>query len=256
MEIKKMGLLEIQSGGHGNIIKCLLAKENKPIICKKITHREEGMYDFLMKTSLSKHMSKYYGRFEIDNEAYMGFENVIEGIKSPCVADLKLGMRCWDLNSGDDKMERMRSKQLKSIAMKCGVRLGDVTLSENGKIVKNYGEDLRYTQNIDEFVDMLHEFLRDELLDIFKRKITVLAQDYKEFLSANPGFRYYGGSLLVVYDNEKRTFNDNDLVVVLIDFARSYEDIRAMGCDVNDKDLDDDVLMGLTFLKDLPDRHI
>lgn len=255
MDIQRIGLLEIQSGGHGNIIKCSLSGEEKPIICKKITFREEIMYNFLVNTLLSKHISKYYGKYNIDNEAYIGFENAIEGFKSPCVADLKLGIRCWDLNSSEDKRERMKAKQLESIAMEHGVRLGDVTLSMNGKIVKNYGGALGYTQKMDEFVSMMHEFLPGNLLNVFRKKMNVLTQDYSDFLIMNPGFRYYSGSLLVAYDNDKLSHDENDLVVLLIDFAHSYEDVSRMGYDINDKDLDDNVLLGLKTLKDIPDKY-
>lgn len=57
-----------------------------------------------------------------------------------------------------------------------------------------------------------------------------------------PGSRLYSASLLIVYDSDN---NNTPMKVALIDFAHAYCDITKSGGKLDNREFDDNTLLGL-----------
>lgn len=239
------GKMGTQGGGHGRINKCIVNPGNINAIAKPVDHREYSSYLDIMKTPLAPYVCTFYGKHNLDGTDMIVIQDLTSGMNSPCVADLKVGKRHYDLTANPEKIKGLIEKSINSTTPTLGVRATDIHIRKTGKadIVHERKENLKLS--IDGFSDVVHEFLPGSRLNDFHEQIVKIRDAFSETIHKFPGFRVYASSVLLTYDGD----NDNGpLNVKLIDFAHMYLDISADGGDLNDRTLDDGVLDGLNSL--------
>lgn len=209
-------------GGHS-----LIYKYDRYII--KEMNEENRLYDLMQKQYplLNQFLPEYMGtiKLKINDDSlegeYIILEDLTYQMEEPFIMDLKMGTRQYGLKSLDDKIKSQKLKCKNSTSLNLGVRLcGLQIINSNGKFElydKYYGRQLDRQQ----FMNSLLKFLNNKYaynllikcLNIVKQLETIYGM-IKELTN----FRFYGSSLLMIYDN----INDSNVIIKLIDFSKSF----------------------------------
>ena len=244
------GTLDGQGGGHGRIQKCLIQPGDVHGVAKPVDHREGLAYALLKKTALADFIPKFYGNHKIDGTEYLVISDLSGGFKSPCVADLKVGTRHYDLQATEQKITELTNKAENSTTPTLGVRVIDVTTRKDGAVTYNCDKKQGLKNSSDDFREVMKKFLPSEHLQAsFYSQLTKLIQAYEASLKKFPGLRIYASSVLVCYDGDADP-DKAELRLALIDFAHMYIDISKEGVKP-DKSYDDGVVYGLKRLRSL-----
>ncbi|OHT14629.1 hypothetical protein TRFO_14922 [Tritrichomonas foetus] len=238
--------MESQGGGHGRIRTCKVQPGNHAAISKPLDHNEGKAYEDLQKTPLKAFIPKFWGiNKDSDGVDYLIIDDLTDNLESPCIADLKVGKRHYDINATDDKKKGLIAKQKGSTTDSLGVRLIDAKIRQGGNVVKSWDKKQGLAFTFDELQEVFDEFIPPELKKQFSEKCDAIYAAFDETLEKNPGFRMYAASLLVAYDGEKK----DQLKMLLIDFAHTHINIASEGSyDPDDDEYEDGVLQGLATL--------
>ncbi|KAH0795979.1 Inositol polyphosphate kinase family protein [Histomonas meleagridis] len=236
--IEFSGHLEAQGGGHGRICKCNVSY---PAISKPLDHREGKAYEDLQSTPLVDCIPKFYGIF--DNKIIIS--DLTAGLTSPCVMDLKVGTRHYDLHATQKKIDELITKQKGSTTDSHGVRIIDGKLRKNGEVVKGWDRKQGLKISYDEFKAAIHEFLPGDLISQFRSRLQIIYGKLAQTIAEHPGYRMYASSILVAYDGDHP---EKGIRCCLIDFAHTFINIEEDGGKIDDPTLNDGVMLGLDTL--------
>lgn len=256
MEFKAelQGSLDMQGGGHGRIYKCTVFPGNVSCVAKPVDHMESKAYPLLAKTPLKDYIPKFYGIHNFEGKDFIVIEDLVDGFKSPSMADLKVGTRHWDLTASKEKVDGLIEKAKDSTTNTLGVRVIDVKMRRNKTVVKAWDRKQGLVLTEEQFKDTVLEFLPGELKAKVHEKIQKLRDAYAESVREFPGLRIYASSVLIGYDGDsilrekENKTKDTEVRLALIDFAHMYLDVEAAGGDNKDPTFDDGVLKGLNSL--------
>jgi len=180
------------------------------------------------------------------SQNFLLLENVAARFRFPCILDLKMGKRQYAEIDSDKKRQSKIEKCQLSTSSTLGVRLCGMQVYQidNGRYIftdKYRGRIL----SVEGFRSALNEFIdngRTKRFDILTSIIERL-QSLHQTITGLGNYRFYSGSLLVVYDGS----TSSDLVDLrMIDFAHSLF-IQSTG----EFDPDQDYLFGLERLIDV-----
>ena len=249
--IEVEGKLSVQGGGHGRIIKCAMKNEKGelvPCVAKPIDHKEANVYPLIKKTPFADFIPQFFGIHKINNGDCIVIEDMIAGYKSPCVADLKIGTRHWDLEASKEKVDGLVEKQKGTITETLGIRVIDVSMRKNGEITLKHDRKEGLKDSEEDFKNLVKTFLPGKLLESMKVKVGEMIKAYEQTMKENPGFRVYGSSILITYDGDAANDKLDDIRVKVIDLAHTYVDITPNGGDPKDPIYDDGIIIGLKTL--------
>eukprot|EP00768_Dysnectes_brevis_P004611 gnl/Dysnectes_brevis/3334_a4187_844.p1 GENE.gnl/Dysnectes_brevis/3334_a4187_844~~gnl/Dysnectes_brevis/3334_a4187_844.p1 ORF type:complete len:267 (+),score=74.25 gnl/Dysnectes_brevis/3334_a4187_844:708-1508(+) len=159
--------------------------------------------------------AEYYYK---DQYLFIGLQNMLQGMASPCMFDLKMNTRTYGVGVIPRKVQTHSRKARTTTTGELGVRHSGMVVNRGPdheciKKDKYYGRSL----DVPAFQAELLAFLglRPGLRVQFRQQVNQLLESYL----ACPKFSFFGVSLFVTFDYAR---DAPPLRMVLIDFAHSY----------------------------------
>lgn len=230
-----------------HIFRCSVAPDGLQCLAKENSHSEGEKLRFFHRTLLHLIMPAFYGVYARAGTdlSYAIIEDMDRGFAAPCRCDIKLGTRQWDCCASDEFRIKLIRKNEESISGTMGFRLVSMTLAHRGRVCIDTSKSQNCYLTREQFETCMRAFLPGCALMSVIRQVQNAANVFRQFQSANKGFRVYSGSLLITYDGDNMS---QDPRVALIDFAHAHIDINNVGGDSSDPAFDDGVVFGLENL--------
>ncbi|KAJ2960360.1 hypothetical protein NQZ79_g4272 [Umbelopsis isabellina] len=186
---------------------------------------------------------------------YVVIQDLTEGLKRPCILDLKMGTRQYGVDCTKTKMLSQTRKCQTSTSALLGMfkpHTGEFKF-EN----KYAGRKLTAQSFEQHFMDFLHDGNQVLIhhVSMLQRKLKLLLHSIMQL----PAYRFFGSSLLVIYDGD--SLADSEIDIRMIDFAHTVLDeemhsgLKDMTYPPSDPDQPDQgYILGLHTLLDILNR--
>ncbi|EAX89334.1 inositol hexakisphosphate kinase, putative [Trichomonas vaginalis G3] len=234
--------LNTQGGGHGQLLAAKNSRLGIDCVAKPLFKHENHFYRVMSKTPLVDCLPQYCGKTVYNGSEYLLIEDLTAGMTSPCIADLKLGTRSFEIGVPESKRLKQLQNMSRSTSPKYAVRVIDVSLRKNGSIVKRWDRNYGKKASLNSLIDTLNKFIPTNRREEFIAKVENVINKLTIAKEMYPGSRLYSASLLVCYDSDSP---NSPMRVVLIDFAHAYCDITKSGGKLDAREFDDNTLLGL-----------
>lgn len=193
---------------------------------------------------------------------YLLLEDIIEGYKKPCVADIKIGAQTWSPDASEIKIKHEMSKY-KGTKLPLGMCLTgahyyDASSGEKCKMSRDFGKSLEPST----LKTALEQFFNKNNSSLYRTltgRVIEKLKELEQVFNHQKSFKLFGSSILVAYDANFFTVSDSDKVtgdpdssgsnitniplrVYMIDFAHFHPS--------EDDKVDENYLFGLrNFIK-------
>jgi hypothetical protein len=175
-------------------------------------------------------------------------EDLAHGITKPCILDLKMGLKQRSIrNYSYEKIRSKESKSKSTTSHLLGFRLCGAQLCPSGdEPIVFYNKYFGRLQDARGTFDILRSFF-DSINDCILRKRTIALfvsqlQELRRIIESLPGFRFWSGSLLFIFDSAMAAEDvERSVVVKMIDFA-NYTRL------VNNEQFDKEYVYGIDIL--------
>ncbi|KAJ1785824.1 hypothetical protein LPJ59_006058 [Coemansia sp. RSA 2399] len=258
LDASKVREFDFQVAGHPGVLEV----EGDGMIIKPLYQRELEFYECPgIPSELRTFMPLFYGSLEHagatssgspEKKRYLCLENIVHGFKEPCVIDIKIGSRLYDIDATPEKRERTLKTANETTTGKLGVFITGMRVRGQPAVDRQWCRDLTPTTMLDA-LDMYFAPAEQHISTEYRRQ--VVGQFIKEVSELKAVLeqcetRMYSSSLLLVYEASKERYealvakpdadnedgssdSDDDGVLInmrAIDFAHSHW-IPGQGCD-------------------------
>ena len=241
-DVTLLGTLQTQGGGHGKIRQ---GTGKSASVAKPLIDREDRFYQQISGTPLASVIPRYLGTLSSDGKDFLVLQDLTAGMRSPCIADIKLGTRSFEVNAPREKARRQLAHIVNTTTASHAARCIDICTRKNGEVVRRWDRRDGRRMSAQEFRDALNYFLPGKRREEFISGIKTLRNKLTQTLAILPNLRLYSASVLVIYDGDDEA---RPMSVSIIDFAHAYIDVVAEGGDAKDKSFDDNSVRGLESL--------
>ncbi|KAJ2662902.1 hypothetical protein IWW48_001610 [Coemansia sp. RSA 1200] len=215
----KVRQLDFQVAGHPGVLEV----EDGGMIIKPLNQRELQFYEGSKGCSeLQSFMPMFYGTLElaetsdsisspesIEKPRYLCVENLVHGFKEPCVIDVKLGSRLWDMDATPEKQERMAKKAERTTSGSLGLCITGMRLYGEPAADRDWCRDLTPTTIMDAFEMYFAAAERKISMEYRNQIIEQLIEEIIELKAVVEKIetRMYASSLLFVYEASKEQYD-------------------------------------------------
>ncbi|KAJ2083613.1 hypothetical protein H4R24_000671 [Coemansia sp. RSA 988] len=203
---------EYQVAGHPGV----LVVEDNAMIIKPLNKREQMFYEGASGApEFKSFMPVYYGKLQrsnddvdSENSEFICLENLVDGFDKPCVVDIKIGSRLWDIDAAPEKQAAMVKKAQRTTSGRLGIAVTGMKLHGQPSEDREWCRDLTETTILDALEyyfsgaeKAVSREYRDYIIRQFILEITELIQ-----VIEGTELRMYSSSLLFVYDASKTRY--------------------------------------------------
>lgn len=246
-DITIMGTLKTQGGGHGKIQKSVFGGTSIRCIAKPYIPREDNFYKQLLPTPLAQHTCMYMGVHLSQGQRWLLLEDQTSDMASPCVLDIKLGTRSFEVSAPPEKVRHQLEHIRDTTTASHAVRIIDARIRSRGRTEYVCDRVQGHALSIGGFEGVLRQFLPGRRRNEFLQSILRIRAALLETREMFPNMRLYSASILAVYDGD----SEAPMKVTVIDFAHAYIDVEAEGGCASDPAFDDNATKGLQSLIDM-----
>ncbi|GAM22134.1 hypothetical protein SAMD00019534_053090 [Acytostelium subglobosum LB1] len=198
--------------------------DNNPLDQSNLFKQETSIFDY------NHWRNKVVNKPKEDQNLYIEIEDLTYLCKYPCILDLKMGVRQHGVGSTLQKIERMEKKckatTSSSLGFRvCGLKVYNHVTGQYQTFDKFYGRSLQ-AQDIPM---VIYNYLcngtqiRVDLLRDIADRLTQLVRLFEH----QRCYKFYGGSLLFIYDGASCSVHDSRLQVKMVDFAHASPTITS-----------------------------
>ncbi|OHS94384.1 Inositol polyphosphate kinase family protein [Tritrichomonas foetus] len=183
------------------------------------------------------------------NKPVLLLRDLASGLERPCVLDVKLGNRTWELGAQDKAKRRMEKCSETAMTLFFRIRAA-LWHSENPDkwpiqdgincVTRQFGNNC----NREELIDFLRDFLHyPGLVEFFIKKLSKLKKSLLN-LRVEADARMFSTSILFVYDDA----HPERAECRMLDFAKTYFDIKKKAAQYHERleDCEDGVIPAIT----------
>ncbi|KAJ1667734.1 hypothetical protein IW140_001208 [Coemansia sp. RSA 1813] len=256
LDASKIRDFGFQVAGHPGVLEV----EDNGMIIKPLDQRELEFYEG-SKTScpeLRPFMPLFFGTLEhaptevsslpelTEKKKYICLENLVHEFKEPCVLDIKIGSRLWDIDATPEKRERTIRQASRTTSAELGISVTGMRLHGQPAVDRDWCRNLTPT-TVMGALDMYFSAAEQRVSPEYRRQVVEQFIEEVTELKAvieKAETRMYSSSLLFVYEASKERYellaaqadasNDNDgssdgdgddgalINMKIIDFAHSH----------------------------------
>ncbi|KAH0785785.1 inositol hexakisphosphate kinase [Histomonas meleagridis] len=246
-DIRIVGYLKTQGGGHGEIQKSIYNSTSISAIAKPYITREDNFYRAILPSPLSLHTCRYMGSHISEGKRWLLLQDQTQGMSSPCILDIKLGTRSFEIGASPEKVKAQLDHMKNTTTSTHAIRIIDARMRKDNTVTYKCDRVQGHNLNIKEVEKLLRTFFPGKRKHEFIEQICKIRSALLETIEIFPKMRLYSASILAVYDGD----SDAPMRVTIIDFAHAYLDVDVEGGDSTDPFYDDNAIKGLQSLIDL-----
>ena len=247
-------------GGHGGMM-----RQGQHVL-KPVDDRARGQREIAFYMELNQQcppteypatvIPRFHGiRSKIENgkqQKYLELEDLTRNFRKPCIIDIKVGKRTWDLAATAEKKERQIRRyppQLVSGFRIVGMHLFRPFEGEDGTVIST---DRKFGRSLQE--NDIHLGLLEYLYDGRRVRTEVLMpliqqlKSLRDWFETQSEYRFVSSSLLIIFEGDP-SFDEPAVKVSMIDFAHTFP--MKVWSDSHSSDqvnMDTDYILGLTNL--------
>ncbi|KAJ2777460.1 hypothetical protein GGI15_004494 [Coemansia interrupta] len=208
IDLSKLADFEHQIAGHGGI----QHTEDQSVLIKPLDPRENAFYKGIANNpSFKPFAPAYFGTICLDKSqlghpaTHLCIENLTKDFVAPCIADIKIGTRYYDLDATPEKKARaikMASERTSSVFgyCFCGLGLPGKPFADHDWITKLDKESV-VTDALVPLFQVAEDSVDKEYRQTTIQKLIERISEYRDVIQKSET-RMFGNSLLIIYESD------------------------------------------------------